>query len=709
MISAFPHQFLVDLTLMGKEVNLPTYLRELIRQRDIADFEKFEEFLTQELSNAPLQSQQTVDYFLFLANQGLQYYFYRTDHEGFGHSLEILKHRLVSLRNVQQAHVNTKGWQQYLELAETAFLRTLRHISIEAYEAKIDELDWSLFDKTLIAYVSRLIGYVYLNEEEEEQCGKSRLWLQKSIHESDFEHNLANHLFMAGYYLKHANADNVARLNKIVNHLRAGMDKLSEAGLGIYFSSSVFELETLILNKQFAHFDDNLTRLEFCQQQIREVESAFNKQKNLPAYSQTVILNAIARLYEQLYHMTNDDLEQASFAKYAQRYIDRAIELAEQTHDQVNLMLLRLEKGEIAVSTQSQLTEKETKEVVQFFKKSASYPLYIRAINNYIKLLQRNDTANKTYDLLTDVFKLGSKRMEQGGFYLICCGLRLANDVFLEETEKPGVSWMIHLLDSFFERLKKVIDSMDEYIPRVGKSLIETFRSEFIRFEPVSHFNIKTYFIYQLYEIKMMRIGAMLYGDQHSLTLANKLIAELDNPNNPLHFIHADWEEFKKVPNTVRNNTLNKCISISKGDLPLAAEHLDFSYRNLRSYITFKEVNRLGFFLDLQQTDNKQLEQGIRYMFYDLYKRGTIFEVVFDMPKFLVKYAKKGFYSQDLERELNIKGTTAKKYIKIMMEIKLIRQDKTTGRKHYYRLIRENIMNRLGKDLNTLIEPQQEY
>ncbi|MEM7658450.1 MAG: hypothetical protein AAF399_20145, partial [Bacteroidota bacterium] len=65
-----------------------------------------------------------------------------------------------------------------------------------------------------------------------------------------------------------------------------------------------------------------------------------------------------------------------------------------------------------------------------------------------------------------------------------------------------------------------------------------------------------------------------------------------------------------------------------------------------------------------------------------------------------------GFFSQDLERELTIKGTTAKKYIKIMMEIGLIRQDKTTGRKHYYRLMRENVMKRLGKDKATLISSQ---
>ena len=100
----------------------------------------------------------------------------------------------------------------------------------------------------------------------------------------------------------------------------------------------------------------------------------------------------------------------------------------------------------------------------------------------------------------------------------------------------------------------------------------------------------------------------------------------------------------------------------------------------------------------MKQTNNKQLEQGIRFMFYDLYKAGTIFEVVFDMPKFLVEKAQLGFFAQDLERELSIKGTTAKKYIKIMMEKEIIRQDKTTGRKHFYQLNKETAMNRLGKE-----------
>jgi predicted transcriptional regulator len=96
------------------------------------------------------------------------------------------------------------------------------------------------------------------------------------------------------------------------------------------------------------------------------------------------------------------------------------------------------------------------------------------------------------------------------------------------------------------------------------------------------------------------------------------------------------------------------------------------------------------------------LEQGIRLMFFDMYKNGTIFEVVFDMPKFLVEHSKAGFSSQDLEEALDIKGTTAKKYIKIMMEIGLIKHERSIGRKHFYKLRKDLVMARLAKDTKVM-------
>lgn len=709
MKTAFPNQFMVDLLRRGKNGSLPNFLREMTKQLDISNYDKLAEFLTSELANAPLQNQETVDYFLFLSNQALQFNLYRGDYEGFYQVLEILRHRLTSLKNAQQSDVNAEAWSQYLDLAEVAFKRLLRHISIESYEAIIDKLDWSAFDKAFIPTVSRTIGYVYLMEEDADQAGKSRLWLQKSIHESSFEQNLANYVFFASYYLGSKRAEDAARLNQILTSLRTGTDELEDGPMRDVFDGAILELEASIMRSQFARFDDNLTKLEHCQQQIRELEDDLDRFPHMPAYLRASLESTAAHLYVEVFGMTQDSLEQESFAAHAMRHIDEAIQLAEETRDEVLQTLYRLEKCKLAVATGQSFTEKESKEIIQSVKKTSHHPRYIEAVAAYIQLLIRNDVSHKTYDVLLDAIKYGTKSLEQGGFYLLVKSFSLANDVFLRETHQPGVSWMIHLLHEFFERVKNMVQVADEHFDEIGADLLDAFRREYQRFEPVSNFNIKTYFMYQLFEIRILRLGARMHGDELSLSMADRLSRELENPNNPLSFMQTNWDEFKNVPNFVRNNTLNKCISISKGDLPLAADHLDFSYRNLRSYITFKEVNRLGFFLDMQQTENRQLEQGIRYMFFDLYKNGTIFEVVFDMPKFLVKYAKKGFYSQDLEQELNIKGTTAKKYIKIMMEIGLIRQDKTTGRKHYYRLIRENVMKRLGKDQNTLIEPQQDY
>ena len=370
--------------------------------------------------------------------------------------------------------------------------------------------------------------------------------------------------------------------------------------------------------------------------------------------------------------MTDDTLEQSSFGKSAVHHAEQAASLAGSSQDQAGEVVKRCQRARILVETKQSATEKDVKELVQYFKKQQDFPSYLHSMHIYVDLLDQNGNSDKINDLLLDIFKLGNKRLDQGGFYLINGALELGNRIMLAETHNPGVSWMVESLNEFFSRITDVIDNLEDNLELFGKSLVERFRLNYIEFEPISHFNIKVYLRYQLYEMKVARIGAIISEDATTQKILENLISQMEYEDNPMSFIKADWDEFKLVPNSVRNKTLNKCINISKGDLPLAAEHLDFSYRNLRSYITFKEVNRLGFFLDMQQTTNKQLEQGIRYMFYDLYKRGTIFEVVFDMPRFLVKFAQSGFFSQDLERELDIKGTTAKKYIKIMVEIGLI-------------------------------------
>ena len=131
--------------------------------------------------------------------------------------------------------------------------------------------------------------------------------------------------------------------------------------------------------------------------------------------------------------------------------------------------------------------------------------------------------------------------------------------------------------------------------------------------------------------------------------------------------------------------------------MPLAATHLDFSYRNLRSYVTYNEVNRLGFFLEERDTNARKLELGVRYLLHDLYLKGKIFDVVFDMPRFLVTHAAHGFTANDMERELNIKYNTAKKYLKIMMEMEMIEQDVVRRKKNYYAINQDKILSRYNQ------------
>ncbi|MEO1414096.1 MAG: helix-turn-helix domain-containing protein [Bacteroidota bacterium] len=697
-------QFLVDLYSRSATLPLPNFLKDQIKKQDLTDVEKLEEFFLSELQSLSLQEKQYVDLFFFMTKSSLMYAFLRQDQSLYQEFDGIIQHRMTALRSVQHENLPIQAWNSFLKFLNGAFQRLVKHVAIEEFEEQINALDWGSFDQEFIGDLSTIIGFVYANEDDPDQSSKARIWLMKAMGECPLPQGIGVHMIQADYYLNSGLTDGYQHANHILIKIKDAAEASTDLAIKNLFSQVAFELEGALLNWNFHQKDDSLTRLETSQLQLKEYETRFAQKDKLNSFSKAQVESLIARMYSGLYKMTSDDLEQASFAKHIVKHSDQAIEAVQAVKDEQSTLAYRLLKAQLSVSTGSALTEKEMKELTQAFKKEQNYPLYTQSIQCYIDLLLRNEVPRKSYDLIQDVMKFAQKRIEQGGFYLTTAAFSIANNIFHAETTEPGVSWMTDILDNFFDKISQALQDIETYRESIGKSLIENFRKIFITFEPVSHFHIKVYYRYQLAEIQIMRIGAIINEDPVSLNVADNLLSSISDKNNPLSFMNAEWDEFKSVPNSVRNRTLNKCINISKGDLPLAAEHLDFSYRNLRSYITFKEVNRLGFFLDMQQTSNRQLEQGIRYMFYDLYKKGTIFEVVFDMPKFLVNYAKSGFYSQDLEQELNIKGTTAKKYIKIMMEIGLIRQDKTTGRKHYYRLVRENVMNRLGKDQNTLIQ-----
>ena len=432
MRNAFYQQFLLNLEAVGEKFSLHRNLRELLKTKDIPQFEALEEFFSAELPNAPLQDQATVDHYLFIAKSALQYFFFRADYHGFFQVLEIIKHRMGSVRNVGSADV--ESWDQYLKLVPTAFSRLLRHISIEQFESSIDEIQWKSLSKDFIASISTILGYVYLREDEADQKIKSRIWLQKSLSELDSELGLMNNILLSHYFLGEGSASSVARVEAIEEKFASISNEGRTALVRSIYDTAKFELSGYLMGSHFTHFDDSLTRLEHCQQMLREFETEFVKSEDLPGFSKAEIRKIIAELYAKIHGMTYDDLEQASFAKSSQKYIIEAIEWAAGAGDKAGEAYFRQTRNQLSVSTNEVITEKEVKETVQFYKKLNDFPAYIQAITTMKDLQIRNEVSSKSFDLVMEIFKLGSKKMDQGGFNLFIEGFEMATDIFLRQT-----------------------------------------------------------------------------------------------------------------------------------------------------------------------------------------------------------------------------------------------------------------------------------
>lgn len=694
------YQLLASLSRESSRFGYPKVLKDLVRTGDLDDVKVLEECLSGEVANASLHDNNGAEYFTFLSEQALLFSMTRSNFTEFDRQYEVVEKRLQGLKSSGMAPINVDGWLWYFSYLKGCADRLTRRGTIESFERAIDDIEWDEIGNEFIYRVSAVTGFVYLTETNPDKRNKARFWLQKSASEQEITRTLAALLNLADFFLLDPTPDNQKRLQDIIQKLDQAAGNSGDAGLAKVFKNAVhdYQARALVSRSSVGH-DDDIIKVEEDLRNVREVEKNVTyDSKSIPGFTRAYLKALFASYYLNISKADFDQDDVEDLLAMAMDDITEALNISKRIKDESLRLQLRLRWMVIAARKQTKVNEKEFKEVLADVKKNDDHRAYVQAADAYADYYLQRRESQKAYDLLLDMVKKGYKKIDEGGFYLSTNGLARINSIFLVEVDRPGVTWMVGALQDFFAAMTEMIDSLDAHITNVGQEMFDRFLEEYIRLEPASHFNLKVYLRYQFYEMKMLRLAAIARGDRLGQILAEKLIFEVSQENNPLTFVQANWEEFKDVPNSVRNKVLNKCISISKGDLPLAADHIDFSYRNLRSYITFKEVNRLGFFLDKQETNNRQLENGIRLMFFDLYKRGTIFEVVFDMPKFLVEHAKTGFSSQDLEEALDIKGTTAKKYIKIMIDIGIIKLERSVGRKHFYKLRKDNVMNRLGKE-----------
>lgn len=699
----FYYQLLAGLTRESSRFSYPKALKDIVRSGDLDDIKLLEEVLAGEIANCSLHDNNGAEYFAFISESALLFAATRGNYGEFDKLYEVIEKRLQGLRSSGQSQIDTAGWQWYLAYLNGCSARLMRKGTIETFERAIDDIEWDEIGSEFIYRVSAITGFVYLNESNPEKSNKARFWLQKAVSEQEISRTLVAFLNLADLYLADTKGEHQKRLQDHILKLEQHANSASDAGLARVYRTAVLDYQARALVSRSAGHDDDIIKVEENLRTVREVEKNVTyDSKSMPGFVRAYLKSLFSGYYFSLSTSELDQEDIEDLLAMAMDDINEALTIAKKLKDEPMRIQLRLDWMVIAARKQTKINEKDLKEVLNDAKKGDDHRAYVRAASSYADFYLHKREAQKAYDLLLEMVKKGYKKIDEGGFYLVSHGLSKINNIFLIEVDRPGVSWMVNSLTDFFAAMTDMIDTMESHIGNIGQEMFDRFLEEYIRLEPATHFNLKVYLRFQYYEMKMLRLTAIARGDVLGQKLAEKLISEVSHENNPLSFVSATWDEFKDVPNSVRNKVLNKCISISKGDLPLAADHIDFSYRNLRSYITFKEVNRLGFFLDKQETNNKQLENGIRLMFFDLYKRGTIFEVVFDMPKFLVEHSKGGFSSQDLEEALDIKGTTAKKYIKIMIDIGIIKLERSVGRKHFYRLRKDNVMTRLGKEASVV-------
>lgn len=686
-------QLLLELGNPPESVQLPVPLREVAQKFDITDYGKLQDSFFQELQHNSVGEEGLLA-FSFLARSFS--IFQILSSEDLSSLLDVIEQKIASPR----AGLNQKFWVGVHHILGSVSDRIRRQSTLESFEDAVGNVNWGELasDPAWMSTISGLIGLAYLREEED-QAGKAPLWLDQAIKTGTQSQTLVYHYARIRYALDRNLSGEEAEID--LSSLQTSKDSGS---IGKAYRLAELEMKIRLMYHQLGSY----TKDQYAEavQQIIRLDQECRDLDEMSSCSVVVFETLLGKLYCKVAAIPSEPAEVEAQITRATQYFERALTVATELAFPLVTAGLKAERIQATLEANAPVTEKEVREPVAIYKKLQNFSAYAEQLTQQATYLAGQEQWAKLSDVVFEILKFAGKQQGAARYYLLLSGLRMGNHHMKQELLKPGVSWIVGKLDEYFSFYEAAIQEILELesMDAIGGQMFEEFRKLFSSFRPLIDFNINVYYRYQYQSVNMLTLSLKLQDDQRGQEIAKELTALFDHQNNPMNIVKADWEDFKDVPNSVRNRTLNKCIDISKGDLPLAAEQLDFSYRNLRSYITFKEVNRLGFFLDQSTTTNRQLEQGIRFMFHDLYKKGTIFEVVFDMPKFLVDHVNSGFYSQDLEEALDIKGTTAKKYIKIMASIGMIYQEKIPGRKHFYRVRKDEIMKRLGSDQATLIE-----
>lgn len=579
------------------------------------------------------------------------------------------------------------GWRKkVIDCYILAGQRLCRKNSIEKFEDLLDDFDWSDLPEGYLPDIILLIGFVYTQESDPVNRKKCKFWLQRLVDSPDQSYSLYAQSMLMGYHQSDPEPGSAhIWQNGYENLLAFQPANALQLHLHTIF---LFKISIISIRKGIIQLEDFFRSLD------KEL-GRFSMSSDVPAPCMAfTLLGEMAPVLSQ--RSPEDRLRYAGIClKYAE-----IIETSFLVHTDNPMLLKRLDALRapfLIFAGRHKEAQDSIQETLQFLRKKNCWRPYLQLSQLLAYSFIGDNNNQKAFQFLYQNLEIIKKDPDSRTIEICVYLMQVIHDILIQESQRPGVSWSVQVTDKYIQFVSSFLNTLEEQIQDVGATLFHAFQNEFKRLPQIAENSIRSYLFMHRLQIRMLGLTSKFAGDKNGYEIGQQLLKHLDSPVNPLNFINLTWDDFKDVPNEIRNKVINKCISITKGDLPMAAEHLNFSYRNIRSYISFNEVNRLGNFMNERHTSSKSLEEGIRLMFFDLYLNGNIFEAVFDMPAFLIRHAHTGFESETLESALEIKASTAKKYIRIMCDIGMVEVQKTEGRKLHYRLCIDKIMHRYAE------------
>lgn len=607
-------------------------------------------------------------------------YFYQ-DVTRFDELSEQLKERFRKIRqSFPESESRLHTTEQEITLLSQLLGRTMRYYSIESAQQAI--IQYEKEDTHPPAYVSFWLGYFYGVEKASESQYEDYFTHAHADSPESLQRLIEAYRYSVRPLYPNRITDTEKKVTLFKNHAVNHIDRNKR-----FWASAGMQVASDFILSKASLLDAPAEKKALIEPLIKELEAEKKKAIHADDVAYQIYLShALLSADEQRLVYTSTDWGRRQVLteklileceRYACPYA-KAQALIRKAED----MLTFAQDGNLSAQEKKNLTAgkilNEWKEALRLLKEDDRW-IELEQVYRMMAQTQYRLASNPHHvlDALHEGHKYASKKQEIGGGYVVHRLFAYTVEIFTQEKDSYGVSWMIDYLPDYFRLQEQYLKSLTpEILTQTGQTEWNHYRSTFLKFKEVAGLHSRTFLRYQLFTIKNMECTAILAEDAIGVQYASDLWQEWHSPMNPLSVLQADWQDAKDVGDNFQNILLNRAVTLMKGDLPRTAEHLPFSYRNLRNYVALGQINRLGFFDQMNETSQKSLETGIRLLLADIFQDRKEIEGLFDLPRFLVnKAGQKPFDADELCAVQGIQFAAARRYAKLFAEKGLLKPD----------------------------------